>query len=347
MCWRLCRVGQPNRAARENARLTLGTTAQERKRKLDELIAANRDARRKAVEEAAQARAVARQRRLQGTLLTNVLALHVDAEGRLAPTQQRSGAQRGWPDLSDAQLQHIIMVATAAGEPLLATLRSPTAQSDVDAVKKTQNFMLGWRAAEWTKGQNENGVTPSSASVLKRIEAQRKLLPIDVRPKTWGSIRSNRGRKRMQRWREAYGASVGIYQASEQLPAHVMGAKAESAWQLYNHYHSMLKPGISALRINFDETAIYIAQHSKKGNKILRTRGIRGRLGSNAKRSYLNHVAFVCDDEDVQRVLPQVVIGNMHILKVGELKALRDALPARMTLLRAVSSWTNGETCKI
>ena len=210
----------------------------------------------------------------------------------------------------------------------------------------------------------------------------------------------------MQRWREAYGASVGIYQTREQLPAHVMRAKAESARQWYNHYHSMLKPGISALRINFDETAICIAQHSKKGNKILRSfphklsertdsqacqnkgsadmlrtplvytatigrkiyhtsknciasqthkytyahihiRGIRRRFGSNAKRSYLNHVAFVCDDEDVQRVLPQVVIGNMHILKVGELKALRDALPARMTLLRAVSSWTNGGTCKI
>ena len=324
--------------------------AQERKRKLDELIAANRDARRRAVEEAAEAIAVAKQWRLEGTLLTNVLAVHVVAEGQLAPTQhylKRAGAQRHWPEISDAQLHHIITTALGDGGPTLATLRSPTTPTEVAAVKFAHNLLLGWRAAEWTKGQNENGVTPSSASVLKRIETQRKLVPTYVRPITWGSIRYARGKKCMQRWRDAYSASLGIYETREQLPPPVMRAKAESAWQWYNYYHSMLKPGVTALRINFDETAVCIAQRSKKGNKILRARGIRRRFGAKAKRAYLNHVAFICGDDKIQRVLPQVVIGNINIFKVSELTALRAALPGRMTLLRAVSSWTNGGTCKI
>ena len=75
------------------------------------------------------------------------------------------------------------------------------------------------------------------------------------------------------------------------------------------------------LRINFDETAVCVAQNHKKGNLLLRKRAARRGFGTKATRAYLNHVAFICDD----RLLQQVIICNEYVLKAGELAAFESA----------------------
>ena len=61
----------------------------------------------------------------------------------------------------------------------------------------------------------------------------------------------------------------------------------------------------------------------------------------NERRSYLTHVAFVCDRADVQPLLPQFVVGNEHILPAGQMEALRALLPENVRLVRQKSSWNN------
>jgi hypothetical protein len=50
-------------------------------------------------------------------------------------------------------------------------------------------------------------------------------------------------------------------------------------------------------------------------------------------------VAIVCDDPSVQPLLPQIIIGNEHILRVADLKKLEPMLPQNIIVVRAKSSW--------
>ena len=60
---------------------------------------------------------------------------------------------------------------------------------------------------------------------------------------------------------------------------------------------------------------------------------------------HLTHVGLICDNNAVQPMLPQVVIGNEHAIRAGELAALRAAMPPNVTLLRRPSAWSNSALC--
>ena len=59
------------------------------------------------------------------------------------------------------------------------------------------------------------------------------------------------------------------------------------------------------------------------------------------KRTYLWHVAFICDDPALQHLLPQVFIGNEHTLKAGAFTALRAACPPKIRVLKRKSAWVD------
>ena len=65
------------------------------------------------------------------------------------------------------------------------------------------------------------------------------------------------------------------------------------------------------------------------------------RVSQAQKRTYLSHVAFICDDPTLQHLLPQVLIGNEHTLKAGALADLRAACPPNMRILRRKSAWVD------
>ena len=55
----------------------------------------------------------------------------------------------------------------------------------------------------------------------------------------------------------------------------------------------------------------------------------------------MTFVALVCDVPEVQRVLPQIIIGNFHTLRASDMAALRAKLPGNVVLLRQRSAWNN------
>ena len=102
--------------------------------------------------------------------------------------------------------------------------------------------------------------------------------------------------------------------------------------------------GMAPLRLNVDETSIVLNHDDEKGvvNKSSKGKLVMVKKKSK-KRGSLTHVALVCDDSAVQPLLPQFIIGNEHVLRVTDLKALETALAQNIIVIRAKSSWVTVE----
>lgn len=110
--------------------------------------------------------------------------------------------------------------------------------------------------------------------------------------------------------------------------------------------------GKKALIINLDETAVCLFQSSKRGTVIVSKKRKRDspvqQVSRASRRTYLTHVALICDHPFYQKYLPQVVIGNEHTLLVRDLPTLREHCPSNFTLLRQKSAWNNTQLmCQI
>jgi hypothetical protein len=100
------------------------------------------------------------------------------------------------------------------------------------------------------------------------------------------------------------------------------------------------------LRINVDETNIARAYDSKKG-LVLTTRHRRKPVllqQPQQTRGSFSHVAFICDDPSVQPRLPQLILGNEHVLPRRDLEALQSSLAPNVYLIRGKSSWLDHPT---
>lgn len=134
----------------------------------------------------------------------------------------------------------------------------------------------------------------------------------------------------------------------ERLSAPHIGQKishqARAVWQWWNCVSAHVAPGRTALRINLDETSVCLHQGRKKGVVFLK-RMPRVNVPLSRRRTYMTYVALACDLPAAQRVLPQVIIGNLHTLPAKSMATLRAALPANVTLLRQRSAWNNNLLC--
>jgi hypothetical protein len=96
-----------------------------------------------------------------------------------------------------------------------------------------------------------------------------------------------------------------------------------------------------------DETSICLFQGGARGNVFLskdEPRAVQN-VSIAQRRTYLTHVAFICDDQCIQRVLPQVVIANEHTMSRLEYDALLRDCPSNVRLVRQKSSWNNSSLC--
>ena len=108
--------------------------------------------------------------------------------------------------------------------------------------------------------------------------------------------------------------------------------------------------GRSISKVNLDETAVCIFQGGAKGNVLLSKRHLRGhrlvqKVPRGRTRTYLTHVAFICDQPEIQAVLPQFVIGNEATLPAAMMPSLRAACPNFVHLVRQKSAWNNQVLC--
>ena len=127
--------------------------------------------------------------------------------------------------------------------------------------------------------------------------------------------------------------------------------QAFAAWNWYNFLVSKAPPAKTVLRVNIDETSVCLWQGSGKGTIAFGRRrdGVpepQQRVPRSLKRTNLTHVAFICDRPEIQPLLPQVIIGNANIFKVGDIRVLNAQAPANVLFVRQRSAWNNSDLFK-
>ena len=96
-----------------------------------------------------------------------------------------------------------------------------------------------------------------------------------------------------------------------------------------------------------DETSICVHQGGNKGNIFVDSSELPfQRVPSWKRRCCFTYIAMVCDNADVQRVLPQVFVGNAVSCKDADLPALLAACPPNAFLVRQRKAWNNVEVCR-
>ena len=100
----------------------------------------------------------------------------------------------------------------------------------------------------------------------------------------------------------------------------------------------------NALRLNLDETSIVLNHDDQQGVVTPQRDNLPVLVPKkSAKRGSLTHVVLICDDTAVQPLLPQMIIGNEHILRVTDMQTLETETPANIYVVRAKSSWITAE----
>ena len=121
-------------------------------------------------------------------------------------------------------------------------------------------------------------------------------------------------------------------------------------WRWSNFLHSQVPPGQKPLRVNMDETAIRLVQTARRGMICSVARRLRMTPRSIAQqatrgqlRTMFSLIAFVCDDDDLQKKLPQILVVSSAVVKASDVEQVRRTLPPNVFLWSQRRAWTTGE----
>ncbi len=118
-------------------------------------------------------------------------------------------------------------------------------------------------------------------------------------------------------------------------------------WTWSNFLHERAPAGRRPVHVNMDETAIRFCQETRQGLLSARARQQRRSARSlwrqvprGTTRAMMSLLAFVCDDEAIQALLPQVVLVSAKVSPLAELPALRAPLRSGVLVWREPRAWT-------
>lgn len=119
--------------------------------------------------------------------------------------------------------------------------------------------------------------------------------------------------------------------------------EAFAVWRWWNYCAMRVPADRVILRVNLDETAVCLYQGGAKGNIFIGKREqLPERASLSQRRTYMTHVAIICDVPEVQPLLPQYIICNESTLPARSLVALKSGCPQNVVVVRQKSAWTNG-----
>jgi hypothetical protein len=123
--------------------------------------------------------------------------------------------------------------------------------------------------------------------------------------------------------------------------------EATSVWKWWNYCSAEAsKSGNRVLTVNMDETALCLFQGASAGNLFIRkSERTMQSVPRSARRTFLTHAAFVCDDPEMQPLMPQVVLVNERTVNKRQWHSLQRACPPGVRLMRQKSAWVNSELC--
>ena len=129
--------------------------------------------------------------------------------------------------------------------------------------------------------------------------------------------------------------------------------EAQIFWKNYNFYEAEASArDVPLIRINMDESSVPLVPPALRGVVMRRWRSRRFarpgrfRAGRHLTRMNLTYVAFVSDDAELNRHLPQVVLGRKGILLQRDFRELFELAPDTVYLSRTDTGWATGPTIR-
>ena len=122
-------------------------------------------------------------------------------------------------------------------------------------------------------------------------------------------------------------------------------------WRWSNFLNAFAGTRRRVVRINMDETGIRLLQVPGRGlltclaRRAKRSaRGLKRHATKQQTRGMFTLAAMICDDDDVQKVLPQVMIVGTGILTARERQLVERGLPRNVHLWEADKCWMSSQT---
>ena len=152
-------------------------------------------------------------------------------------------------------------------------------------------------------------------------------------------------------WGPPFGAAFGSFWALI-LPVVPRGISWQAAiyWQTHNWFDAeAAASGKPLLRLNMDETSVPLVPAALRGVVMRGWRHLhfarQGRFPATRaqSRTNLTYVAFVSDDAELNRQLPQFVIGRHSIFLQRDFAQLFENTPDTVFLIRNASGWATAE----
>ena len=303
-------------------------------------------------------------RRLSGAEADVIVATRLLAPGEdagAARTACKELLQRKGLEHSDPVVERSVDEAVADC-PLLrqAELLAGGSARGRWARRRATSYLLEHRAQRYVDAANENvGVAPSTEQVLKAATTGGHLSLDAVASSGDGPPPAHlrlTGNQRVwaHRCRARLGLKLGKLLIRPSMSAALRLSKATASWRWYNYKESLTPPGKRVLRVNLDETSVLFWYGHQRGwvstKKRLKRRGRRTPTAFatlSTQRKAVTHVGLVCDDEALQRLLPQYIIVNEKTMTSGEAEAIRGSLPGPIRLLRLQSAWNTEDVLLI
>ena len=134
--------------------------------------------------------------------------------------------------------------------------------------------------------------------------------------------------------------------------------QAAALWQWSNALHANVPPDKTVLRINMDETCIRLHDGCTRGNLVAEAveikrspKSLTQNVSSRDGKASCTHVSVICDDMDLQALLPQVLLLNNSLVSARCLRAIKASLPSFVLVVRRARAWMNAEVmvwwCKL
>ena len=127
-------------------------------------------------------------------------------------------------------------------------------------------------------------------------------------------------------------------------------SEATAVWHWCNFLHDQIQDNKKPLRVNMDETSVrmypvmragsvaYVARLEKRTPRSLTTNVTRGQM-----RGSMSLVCFVCDDAEVQKTLPQILLVKKQFAPAHMLAARMAAVQPPLAVWVVDNSWMTAE----
>ena len=134
--------------------------------------------------------------------------------------------------------------------------------------------------------------------------------------------------------------------------------QAAALWKWSNALHANVPADKTVLRINMDETCIRLHDGCQRGNLVAEAGDIKTspkslteNVSSRDGKACCTHVSVICDDKELQPLLPQVLLLNNSLVSARCFRAIKAAVPSFVLVVRWARAWMNAEVmvwwCKV